>query len=140
MLQKIQPTFCLTIEWKKRYTNVWMPLNMNFIFCSSIQLFTVKLSDFTSFLFQEENRILHERETNLKERERMLSISQENLKTVAELEVKQQVSAMEEVAIKVLLTSWNSCENALFGQLNWGDLFEGQGHLRFLNPLALCKY
>ena len=32
----------------------------------------------------------------------MLSISQENLKTVAELEVKQRVSAMEEVSIIVL--------------------------------------
>ncbi|XP_052282387.1 coiled-coil domain-containing protein 138-like isoform X1 [Dreissena polymorpha] len=45
---------------------------------------------------KEENRILHERETSLKERERMLSISQENLKTVAELEVKQRVAIIEE--------------------------------------------
>ncbi|KAL4230032.1 hypothetical protein ACF0H5_010419 [Mactra antiquata] len=45
---------------------------------------------------KEENHILHDRETSLRERERMLSISQENLKTVAELEVKQRVSVIEE--------------------------------------------
>ncbi|XP_045205254.2 coiled-coil domain-containing protein 138-like [Mercenaria mercenaria] len=45
---------------------------------------------------KEENHILHDRENSLKERERMLSISQENLKTVADLEVKQRVSAVEE--------------------------------------------
>lgn len=45
---------------------------------------------------KEENRILHDRETTLKDRERMLSISQENLKTVAELEVKQRVTVIEE--------------------------------------------
>ena len=49
-------------------------------------------------LLQEENSILHDRENSLKERERMLSISQENLKTVADLEVKQRVSIVEEVA------------------------------------------
>ncbi|XP_052795364.1 coiled-coil domain-containing protein 138-like [Mya arenaria] len=45
---------------------------------------------------KDENRILHEREVSLKERERMLSISQDNLKTVADLEVKQRVSVVEE--------------------------------------------
>ncbi|XP_060574356.1 coiled-coil domain-containing protein 138-like isoform X1 [Ruditapes philippinarum] len=45
---------------------------------------------------KEENSILHDRENSLKERERMLSISQENLKTVADLEVKQRVSIIEE--------------------------------------------
>lgn len=45
---------------------------------------------------KEENHILHDRETSLKERERILSISQENLKTVTDLEVKQRVSAIEE--------------------------------------------
>ncbi|WAQ98235.1 CC138-like protein [Mya arenaria] len=46
---------------------------------------------------KDENRILHEREVSLKERERMLSISQDNLKTVADLEVKQRVSVVEEL-------------------------------------------
>jgi hypothetical protein len=49
-------------------------------------------------MLQEENHILHDRENSLKERERMLSISQENLKTVAELEVKQRVAVIEEVS------------------------------------------
>lgn len=45
---------------------------------------------------KEENHILHDRENSLKERERMLSISQENLRTVADLEVKQRVAVVEE--------------------------------------------
>ncbi|KAK3611226.1 hypothetical protein CHS0354_002122 [Potamilus streckersoni] len=45
---------------------------------------------------KEENKILHSREHDLKERERMVSISQENIKTIAELEVKRQTQILEE--------------------------------------------
>lgn len=45
---------------------------------------------------REENYILHERETKLKERERMLAISQESLQTVADHHVKVKMAALEE--------------------------------------------
>ncbi|GFO09384.1 coiled-coil domain-containing protein 138 [Plakobranchus ocellatus] len=45
---------------------------------------------------REENHILHEREVKLKERERMLAISQESLQTVADHQVKVKMAALEE--------------------------------------------
>ena len=42
--------------------------------------------------------MLHDREQGLKERERMLSISQENLKTITDLEIKRRMQEMEEVS------------------------------------------
>ncbi|GFR68465.1 coiled-coil domain-containing protein 138 [Elysia marginata] len=45
---------------------------------------------------REENHILHEREAKLKERERMLAISQESLQTVADHHVKVKMAALEE--------------------------------------------
>ena len=43
--------------------------------------------------------MLHDREQGLKERERMLSISQENLKTITDLEIKRRMQEMEEVSL-----------------------------------------
>ena len=41
--------------------------------------------------------MLHDREQDLKEREHMLSISQENLKTITDLEIKRRIQEIEEV-------------------------------------------
>lgn len=46
---------------------------------------------------QEENRLLYEREQKLKERERMLSISQSNLQTITDHQARQQVAAVQQV-------------------------------------------
>ena len=48
--------------------------------------------------------MLHDREQGLKERERMLSISQENLKTITDLEIKRRMQEMEEVSL--IKISW----------------------------------
>uniref|UniRef100_A0A2C9KPQ4 Coiled-coil domain-containing protein 138 n=1 Tax=Biomphalaria glabrata TaxID=6526 RepID=A0A2C9KPQ4_BIOGL len=45
---------------------------------------------------REENNILHEREAKLKERERMLTISQESLQTVTDHQMRSKISALEE--------------------------------------------
>ncbi|KAH9513741.1 hypothetical protein Btru_041985 [Bulinus truncatus] len=45
---------------------------------------------------REENRILYEREAKLKERERMLTISQESLQTVTDHQIKLKIMALEE--------------------------------------------
>ncbi|BFZ15269.1 hypothetical protein BsWGS_18308 [Bradybaena similaris] len=45
---------------------------------------------------REENRILSEREARVKERERMLSISQDSLQTVTDYQVKVKTAALEE--------------------------------------------
>ena len=47
--------------------------------------------------------MLHDREQGLKERERMLSISQENLKTITDLEIKRRMQEMEEVSFLNML-------------------------------------
>lgn len=52
-----------------------------------------KLFDF----LKAENKCLHEREQKLKERERMVSISSQNIQTIAQHEIKQKLQAMEEV-------------------------------------------
>ncbi|XP_048756583.1 coiled-coil domain-containing protein 138-like [Ostrea edulis] len=43
-----------------------------------------------------ENKSLHEREQKLKERERMVSISSQNIQTIAQHEIKQKLQAVEE--------------------------------------------
>ncbi|XP_046352653.1 coiled-coil domain-containing protein 138-like isoform X1 [Haliotis rufescens] len=45
---------------------------------------------------KEENRILHEREAKLKERERMIVISQSNIQTITDHEVKQRWQALQQ--------------------------------------------
>ncbi|XP_012936514.1 coiled-coil domain-containing protein 138 [Aplysia californica] len=45
---------------------------------------------------REENKILHEREVKLKERERMLTISQDSLQTITDHQIKVKMAAIEE--------------------------------------------
>ena len=49
------------------------------------------------FLSQGENHLLYEREQKLKERERMLSVSQSNLQTITDHQARQQVAAVQQV-------------------------------------------
>lgn len=49
-------------------------------------------------MFQAENKSLHEREQKLKERERMVSISSQNIQTIAQHEIKQKLQVVEEVS------------------------------------------
>lgn len=50
---------------------------------------------------QEENTILHEREKKLRERENMLSISQESIQTITDHQIKVKMAAIEEVYFQV---------------------------------------
>ena len=50
------------------------------------------------FLSQGENHLLYEKEQKLKERERMLSVSQSNLQTITDHQARQQVAAVQQVA------------------------------------------
>ncbi|KAL5013026.1 hypothetical protein ScPMuIL_011577 [Solemya velum] len=45
---------------------------------------------------KEENRILQEREQSIRERERMVSISQDNIHAIAEHQLKQKLSVIEQ--------------------------------------------
>ena len=60
--------------------------------------------------WQEENHLLYEREQKLKERERMLSVSQSNLQTITDHQARQQVAAVQQVAASLccvhLLYCW----------------------------------
>ena len=49
------------------------------------------------FWSQGENHLLYEREQKLKERERMLSVSQSNLQTITDHQARQQVAAVQQV-------------------------------------------
>ena len=59
---------------------------------------SLNISKYEFVYFQDENRILNERESKLRERERMLSISQDSLQTITDHQVKVKMAAIEEVS------------------------------------------
>ena len=59
---------------------------------------SLNISKYKFVYFQDENRILNERESKLRERERMLSISQDSLQTITDHQVKVKMAAIEEVS------------------------------------------